>query len=52
MTQLYKKNGGVFIPINLTLEDVTEAREELSKVTNELQKVKEVLSSLIGEENA
>ena len=52
MTQLYKKNGGVFISINLTLEDVTEAREELSKVTNELQKVKEVLSSLIGEENA
>lgn len=52
MTELYKKNGGVFIPISLTLEDVTEAREELSKVTDELMKVREELGKLISEENA
>ena len=42
MTQLYKKNGGVFIPISLTLEELIELKEELNKAKQELKRLLEI----------
>lgn len=41
MTELYKKYGGVFIPINLTLEEVNEYLDELKEIQKRLDKENE-----------
>jgi hypothetical protein len=37
MTELYKKNGGVFIPFGMSLEDIEELKKELVELKRELR---------------
>lgn len=45
MTQLYKQNGGVFIPVGITLEEVNDCLNEIQ----ELQKYLLDLESSISQ---
>ena len=37
MTELYKKNGGVFIPFGMSLEDIDELKRKLADLERELR---------------
>lgn len=43
MTQLYKKNGSVFIPVGITIEEV----EKLKKLHDNSTKAKELIKDFI-----
>lgn len=43
MTQLYKKNGSVFIPVGITVEEV----EKLKELYNNYTKAKELIKDFI-----
>lgn len=51
MTQLYKKNGAVFIPAGITVEEVEKLREQYDNFTKANKLIDELISSLsvVGE---
>lgn len=51
MTQLYKKNGAVFIPAGITVEEVEELKELYNNYTKAKELIGELSSSLsvVGE---
>ena len=46
MTQLYKKNGSVFIPAGITVEEVEKLKELHDNSTKAKELIKEMLSIL------
>lgn len=51
MTQLYKKNGAVFIPAGITVEEVEKLKEQYDNFTKANKLIDELISSLsvVGE---
>ncbi len=46
MTKLYKQNGGVFIPVNLTLEEVDDCLNEIQELKKDLLLAKQQIETL------
>lgn len=50
MTQLYKKNGAVFIPARITIEEVERIEKENEKLKVKLDEIKNYLANDIPHE--
>ena len=50
MTQLYKKNGAVFIPARITIEEVERIEKENEKLKVKLDEIKNYLANDISHE--
>lgn len=51
-TQLYKRNGGVFIPVNLTAEEAAQIRQERDELLQRIAKMNATLDQTMTEQEA